>query len=87
MSSEAPLPSPQDNVKPKDYYAKFTARKSYTEYTDPCEDASKASLSCMDRNGYNRDKCMQYFQAYKDCKRAWIDQRRADRRSGRETPV
>ncbi|KAG8220940.1 hypothetical protein J3R82DRAFT_2445, partial [Butyriboletus roseoflavus] len=53
----------------------------------PCEDASKASLACMDQNGYNRDKCMEYFQAYRDCKRAWLDQRRADRQRGRQTPI
>ncbi|KAF8552411.1 hypothetical protein OG21DRAFT_125841 [Imleria badia] len=87
MSSETPLPSPQQNVKPKDYYAKFSARKTYTEYTDPCEEASKASLACMDQNGHNRDKCMAYFQAYRDCKRAWIDERRADRQRGRQTPI
>lgn len=38
----------------------------------PCEQAAKASLSCMDRNGYNRDKCMDFFQAYRDCKKAWV---------------
>lgn len=26
----------------------------------------------MDQNGYNRDKCMEYFQAYRDCKRTWV---------------
>jgi len=105
MSSETPLPSPQQNVKPKDYYTKFTVCQSalplmiiLTQYpgsedvhgihrvclhislheetqyvlVSPCEDASKASLACMDQNGYNRDKCMAYFQAYRDCKRAWV---------------
>lgn len=38
----------------------------------PCEHAAKASLSCMDRNDYNRDNCMDYFQAYRDCKKAWV---------------
>ncbi|KAG1881262.1 hypothetical protein F4604DRAFT_1578153 [Suillus subluteus] len=47
----------------------------------------KASLSCMDRNDYNRDKCMDFFQAYRDCKKAWLEQRREDRRAGRPTPI
>lgn len=38
----------------------------------PCEQAAKASLSCMDRNDYNRDNCMDFFQAYRDCKKAWV---------------
>ncbi|KAG9312982.1 hypothetical protein JVU11DRAFT_6420 [Chiua virens] len=121
-SAETPLPPPQQNVKPKDYYAKLANRTRNTpsmstrqvsaQETDalhsPCEDASKASLACMDQNGHNRDKCMEYFRAYKDCKRAWvrlvsscsftpltrlhivvyqIEQRRADRQRGRETPI
>ncbi|KIJ65694.1 hypothetical protein HYDPIDRAFT_110841 [Hydnomerulius pinastri MD-312] len=87
MSSEEPQPSPQDTIKPKDYHAKFTARKSYSQYTDPCEDASKASLTCMDRNEYNRDKCMEYFEAYRECKKTWLAQRRSDRQRGRPTPT
>lgn len=107
MSSNTPLPLPQENVKPKDYYAKFTVCQSALPFCwpfspgtprlgnrtrnipsmssryflrqwklknahSPCEDASKASLACMDQNDYNRDKCMEYFQAYRDCKRAWV---------------
>ncbi|KIM59339.1 hypothetical protein SCLCIDRAFT_126383, partial [Scleroderma citrinum Foug A] len=53
----------------------------------PCEDAAKASLTCMDRNEYDRDKCQDFFQAYRDCKRAWLLERWNDRRAGRETPV
>ncbi|KIM53936.1 hypothetical protein SCLCIDRAFT_137775 [Scleroderma citrinum Foug A] len=81
------LPSPNDTAKPKDYYAKFSARTTYSKHTDPCEDAAKASLTCMDRNEYDRGKCEDFFQAYRDCKRAWLLERWNDRRAGRETPV
>ncbi|OJA10689.1 hypothetical protein AZE42_01034 [Rhizopogon vesiculosus] len=87
MSSPPPSPSPQDNVKPMDYKEVFAGRQAYSQHTDPCEQAAKASLSCMDHNGYNRDKCMDFFQAYRDCKKAWLEQRREDRRAGLPTPV
>ncbi|KAI6117434.1 cysteine alpha-hairpin motif superfamily [Pisolithus croceorrhizus] len=65
------LSPPDVNAKPKDYHSKFTARTTYSKHTDPCEDAAKASLKCMDRNQYDKDKCQDFFQAYRDCKRAW----------------
>ncbi|KAI5992578.1 hypothetical protein F5J12DRAFT_726944, partial [Pisolithus orientalis] len=41
-------------------------------HLSPCEDAAKASLKCMDRNQYDKGKCEDFFQAYRDCKRAWV---------------
>ena len=41
-------------------------------YYSPCAEASKASLACMETNDYDREKCMAYFQAYRDCKKAWV---------------
>lgn len=38
----------------------------------PCAKAAKASGMCMDQNDYDRDKCQDFFQAYRDCKRAWV---------------
>ena len=26
----------------------------------------------MNKNDYDRDKCLDYFQAYRDCKKAWV---------------
>ncbi|KAI0352316.1 hypothetical protein OH77DRAFT_1409329, partial [Trametes cingulata] len=51
----------------------------------PCSDASKASMDCMNQNDYDRDKCLDYFQAYRDCKKAWQAQLRADRKAGKTT--
>lgn len=40
--------------------------------TSPCAAASEASMECMNRNSYDRDACLDYFQAYRDCKKAWV---------------
>ncbi|EIW58656.1 uncharacterized protein TRAVEDRAFT_87082, partial [Trametes versicolor FP-101664 SS1] len=49
----------------------------------PCAEASKASMDCMNHNDYDRDQCLDYFQAYRDCKKAWQTQLKADRRAGK----
>ncbi|EGN96594.1 hypothetical protein SERLA73DRAFT_58401 [Serpula lacrymans var. lacrymans S7.3] len=79
--------SPQDNVQPLNYREHFAGRETYTKHTDPCESAAKASMACMDRNSYDRDKCLDFFQAYRDCKKTWLDQRKADRRAGRDASL
>jgi cytochrome c oxidase assembly protein subunit 23 len=38
----------------------------------PCAEASKASFDCMNRNNYERDSCLDYFKAYRECKNAWV---------------
>ncbi|KAF9036977.1 hypothetical protein BDZ89DRAFT_1090741 [Hymenopellis radicata] len=78
-----PVASPQDNVKPLNYRELFEGRPVASKFIDPCEAASKASLTCLARNDYNRDACLDYFQAYRDCKSTWINQRKDDRRAGR----
>ena len=40
----------------------------------PCEEATKASYKCLDKFDYDRDKCTDFFQAYRDCKKAWVRQ-------------
>ncbi|KAJ6518679.1 hypothetical protein C8R45DRAFT_2393 [Mycena sanguinolenta] len=79
---DSPLPDPHDNVEPLDYKEHFQGRQA-SQFVDPCEGATKASLKCMDQNNYDRTACMDYFQAYRDCKAAWIERRKDDRRSGR----
>ncbi|KZT10076.1 uncharacterized protein LAESUDRAFT_645560 [Laetiporus sulphureus 93-53] len=78
----APLPNPRDNAKPDNYITKFKGKQD-TKFVDPCERASKASMDCMNRHDFDRDKCLDFFRAYRDCKKDWLDQRRADRRAGR----
>ncbi|PFH49965.1 hypothetical protein AMATHDRAFT_146378 [Amanita thiersii Skay4041] len=77
------LPPPQDNVKPLDYKEQFEGRQVASQFIDPCAAASKASMDCLNRNNYDRDACLDYFQAYRDCKKAWIEKRKEDRRNGR----
>ena len=43
-----------------------------TRRRSPCEDATKASMDCMNRHNYDRDKCLDFFQAYRDCKKIWV---------------
>ena len=49
---------------------------------DPCEDARKESMRCLDKNNYNRDACTEFFRSYRACKKLWLDKRREDRRNG-----
>ncbi|OBZ73742.1 Cytochrome c oxidase-assembly factor COX23, mitochondrial [Grifola frondosa] len=94
-----PLPHPRANVEPQNYRDQFRGDTSppnllsafsstisaaaLIHADSPCEDASKASMDCLNRNEYDRDKCLDFFQAYRDCKKTWIEQRKADRRAGR----
>ncbi|KAI0091709.1 hypothetical protein BDY19DRAFT_991388 [Irpex rosettiformis] len=85
MSSDGKLPNPLDNLEPKPYQDKFRGRQS-SKFVDPCEEAAKASYKCLDRFDYDRDKCTDFFQAYRDCKKVWMEQRKADKRAGRDVP-
>ncbi|EDR14099.1 uncharacterized protein LACBIDRAFT_244368 [Laccaria bicolor S238N-H82] len=82
---EQPVPAPEDNVKPLNYREQFSGRHVSSKFIDPCAAASKASMDCLNRNNYDRDACLDYFQAYRDCKNSWIQQRKDDRRAGRPT--
>ena len=33
---------------------------------------AKASYKCMDDTNYNRDACLEYFKAYKECKKQMV---------------
>ncbi|KZV71562.1 hypothetical protein PENSPDRAFT_605680 [Peniophora sp. CONT] len=69
-------------ARPEDYKETFKRRRYDSEFADPCAEASKASMDCLNRNDYDRDKCLDFFRAYRDCKSAWMEQRKADRRAG-----
>ncbi|KAF2239362.1 hypothetical protein EV356DRAFT_502409 [Viridothelium virens] len=58
--------------------AKFNSKR-HSEYFDPCQEAAERSLRCMHRNGGDRDMCQDYFQAYRDCKKQWTEERRKAR--------
>jgi cytochrome c oxidase assembly protein subunit 23 len=46
--------------------------KGASKYYDPCGVASQASMRCLDRNNYDRSKCKEAFNAYRECKRMWV---------------
>ncbi|KDR65721.1 hypothetical protein GALMADRAFT_260122 [Galerina marginata CBS 339.88] len=77
------ISAPEANVKPLNYRELFSGRQVSSKFIDPCAAASQASMDCLNRNDYDRDACLEYFQAYRDCKNAWIKQRKEDRRAGR----
>ncbi|KAK4241210.1 hypothetical protein C8A03DRAFT_12547 [Achaetomium macrosporum] len=52
-----------------------------SEYLDPCQQAAARSIRCLYRNGGDRTMCTDYFQAYRDCKKAWIQKRKTEKRS------
>lgn len=83
--NEEPIQAPEENVKPLNYREQFQGRHVSSQFIDPCAAAAKASMDCMNRHDYDRDFCLEYFQAYRDCKKEWIQQRKEDRRAGRPT--
>ncbi|ORY87591.1 hypothetical protein BCR37DRAFT_390135 [Protomyces lactucae-debilis] len=56
--------------------------KSTSKYFDPCEESSRASLKCLDKNAYDREACSDFFRAYRECKARWMEERRKDRKLG-----
>ncbi|KAL9713696.1 Mitochondrial copper homeostasis protein [Leucoagaricus gongylophorus] len=78
------LPLPEAGLKPLNYREQFSGKAS-SHFIDPCAEASKASMECLNRNNYEKGACRDYFQAYRDCKKAWLQQRKDDRNAGRPT--
>ncbi|KEZ46344.1 hypothetical protein SAPIO_CDS0649 [Scedosporium apiospermum] len=62
-----------------DNKSKFQA-KAISEYYDPCQEAASRSIKCLHRNGGDRTMCGDYFQAYRDCKKQWLEKRKAERK-------
>ncbi|KAJ0162791.1 Cytochrome c oxidase-assembly factor cox-23, mitochondrial [Colletotrichum tanaceti] len=59
--------------------AKFE-NKAKSEYFDPCQELAQKSIKCLHRNGGDKTMCGDYFQAYRDCKKAWLDRRKEERK-------
>ncbi|KAJ5915148.1 Cytochrome c oxidase-assembly factor cox23 [Penicillium verhagenii] len=53
------------------------SHKTASQFYDPCQDFADRSLKCLKRNGYDREMCGDYFQAYRDCKKNWLNQKKA----------
>jgi len=50
--------------------------KAHSEHFDPCAEAAKLSMKCLDVNGYDKKKCADFFQSYRDCKLKWTSDRK-----------
>ncbi|KAK0533572.1 Mitochondrial copper homeostasis protein [Tilletia horrida] len=72
-----------DTTQPRDHL-EVMGGKVASKFADPCAHAAKASMACLEKNSYDRSKCADAFQNYRDCKKAWVLQRRKDRAEGRE---
>ncbi|KAL1302253.1 hypothetical protein AAFC00_002675 [Neodothiora populina] len=75
-----PAPSDEGTKAWEKSAAKFNS-KQYSEYFDPCQEAADRSLKCLRRNGGARDMCTDYFDAYKECKKQWMAQMKAEKRA------
>lgn len=53
--------------------------KGDSQYFDPCEESSKLSMKCLELNNYDRQLCKEYFDAYRECKKQWLQSRRRDK--------
>ncbi|KAG0681854.1 Mitochondrial copper homeostasis protein [Pichia californica] len=57
--------------------------KEPSRYYDPCAESSKMAIRCMETHDETyKDVCTEYFQAYRECKKEWMEQRKRDNRSG-----
>ncbi|KAI8053374.1 hypothetical protein BDF22DRAFT_743301 [Syncephalis plumigaleata] len=54
--------------------------KPVTLFMDPCAKQSKESLRCIEENPGDKGKCNAYFEAYRDCKKIWLDAHREERK-------
>ncbi|AWU74997.1 hypothetical protein CAS74_003356 [Pichia kudriavzevii] len=57
--------------------------KEPSKYFDPCQESSKMAIRCMENHDEDyKEVCGEYFRAYRECKKEWMEQRRKDNRSG-----
>ncbi|PMD24823.1 hypothetical protein NA56DRAFT_642634 [Hyaloscypha hepaticicola] len=74
-SKDTPEETPWDSKTSE----KFNSKRP-GEFFDPCQEAASRSLKCLHRNGGDREMCTDYFQAYRDCKKQWITEKKEGKR-------
>ncbi|KAJ2809450.1 hypothetical protein H4R20_000070 [Coemansia guatemalensis] len=57
--------------------------KRPSRFMDPCAIEAKASMKCLDENNYDKSTCDSYFDAYKECKKLWMEERKKAKLGGR----
>ncbi|KAK6521437.1 hypothetical protein TWF506_001651 [Arthrobotrys conoides] len=68
----------RENPVDEDTKRQFDSKET-SKFYDPCQDAANRSLQCLKRNMGDREMCTDYFQAYRDCKKKWIEERKTER--------
>eukprot|EP00050_Salpingoeca_kvevrii_P017048 m.61220 g.61220 ORF g.61220 m.61220 type:complete len:105 (-) comp7328_c0_seq3:116-430(-) len=54
----------------------------------PCNQEKMDSLRCLDQNNYDHGRCGAYFEAYRNCKKKWgEDKARARKKMREEQPT
>lgn len=57
--------------------------KEPSRYYDPCAESSKMAIRCMENHDEDyKEVCAEYFRAYRECKKEWMEQRKKDTRNG-----
>ncbi|KAI1751930.1 hypothetical protein F4782DRAFT_502637 [Xylaria castorea] len=77
MSTPADTDTTNTDPWDKETKRKFQ-NKSRSEYFDPCQEAATKSIRCLNRNGGDRTMCADYFEAYRACKKEWINKRKEE---------
>ncbi|ODV94196.1 hypothetical protein PACTADRAFT_76829 [Pachysolen tannophilus NRRL Y-2460] len=51
--------------------------KAPSQYYDPCGETSRMAIRCMENHDHDyKQICGEYFRAYRECKKEWLEQRR-----------
>lgn len=67
-----------------EHHKKTFVAKEASRFYDPCAESSRMAIRCMENNDVNfKSVCGEYFLAYRECKKAWMKQRREDDMVGR----
>ena len=59
-----------------------TSRKWNDRAVNYCLDEANASYKCLSDNSYDKNKCEEYFEAYRNCKKEFNKIKAARRRQG-----
>ncbi|BFZ62849.1 Mitochondrial copper homeostasis protein [Saitoella coloradoensis] len=51
-----------------------------SQFVNPCSEASKAAMKCLDQNDYDKSLCGSYFAAVRQCRKIWSDERKREKR-------
>ncbi|RHZ65101.1 hypothetical protein Glove_319g124 [Diversispora epigaea] len=56
--------------------------KQNSQFLDPCQEQTLASMKCLEENNFAKHKCQAYFLNFKECKKKWTVERREMRKKG-----